>query len=95
MNEIVVASFNKGKVAEIAAALVALPVKVLSLGDFDSIPVALEHGETFEANAILKATHYSLLTGKPCLADDSGLEVDALGCAPRGLFCPLCRGRRH
>jgi XTP/dITP diphosphohydrolase len=82
MNEIVVASGNKGKVAEIAAALVALPVKVLSLDDMGAAAEAEENGQTFEANAVLKATHYSLLTGKACLADDSGLEVDALHGAP-------------
>lgn len=82
MIEIVVASFNKGKVKEIAAALSTLPVNVLSLSDFNSIPEAVESGDTFEKNAILKATHYCLCTGKLCLADDSGLEVDALGGAP-------------
>lgn len=82
MIEIVVATGNKGKVAEIAAALATLPVKILSLGDLDAVPEAVENGETFEANAVLKATHYSLHTGKPCLADDSGLEVDALHDAP-------------
>jgi len=78
MSELVVASGNKGKIVEITAALAALPVKVLSLEDVGTPAEAEENGQTFEANAVLKATHYSLLTGKPCLADDSGLEVDAL-----------------
>lgn len=78
MMEIVVASSNKGKVAEIIAALADLPVKVLALGDIGGVPEAVEDGLTFEANALLKATHYSAFLGKPCLADDSGLEVDAL-----------------
>lgn len=82
MREIVVATGNRGKVAEIAAALAAQPVKVLALTELGDIPEAVESGDTFEANAVLKATHYSLYTGKPCLADDSGLEVDALGGAP-------------
>jgi len=82
MREIVVASSNKGKVAEIVAALAALPVKVLALGDFGCVPEAVEDGLTFEANALLKARYYSTYLGKPCLADDSGLEVDALGGAP-------------
>lgn len=82
MTEIVVATKNQGKVAEITVALADLPVKVLSLNDFGFCPEAVENGNTFEANAILKATHYSLITGKPCLADDSGLEVDALHGAP-------------
>lgn len=82
MMEIVVATRNRGKVAEIAAVLAALPVRVLSLEDFPITAEAEEKGETFAANAIMKATHYSLATGKPCLADDSGLETDALGGEP-------------
>ncbi|MDR3592397.1 MAG: XTP/dITP diphosphatase [Negativicutes bacterium] len=82
MKEVVVASGNKGKVAEIAASLEVLSVRVLSLEEAGAVAEAEENGQTFEANAVLKATHYSLLTGKPCLADDSGLEVDALHGAP-------------
>lgn len=82
MSELVVATKNKGKVAEIAAALAALPVAVRSLDEFPAGPEAEESGDTFEANAILKATHYALHTGRACLADDSGLEVDALGGEP-------------
>ncbi len=82
MTAIVVGTRNKGKVAEIAAALAALPVEVVSLDGFPAVPEAEETGDTFAANAILKATYYALHTGRPCLADDSGLEVDALGGAP-------------
>lgn len=82
MKQIVVATRNRGKVAEMAAALVALPVEVLALDQFADTTEAEETGDTFAANAILKATHYALETGKACLADDSGLEVDALGGAP-------------
>lgn len=82
MKEIVVATGNKGKVAEIALALAKLPVKVLALSDFGSIPEAVEDGESFMDNALLKARHYAKYTGKACLADDSGLEVDALQGAP-------------
>jgi non-canonical purine NTP pyrophosphatase, rdgB/HAM1 family len=78
MKQIVIATRNRGKVAEIAAALAALPVEVLALDAFPAVPEAEESGDTFAANAVLKATHYALHTGKPCLADDSGLEVDAL-----------------
>lgn len=83
--EIVVASGNKGKVAEIAAALAGLPVTVLPLSDFGPIVEPEETGITFEENARIKAAYYSRITGKPCLADDSGLEVDALQGAP-GVF---------
>ncbi|MBP2645948.1 MAG: Nucleoside-triphosphatase rdgB [Firmicutes bacterium] len=83
MKEIIVATTNQGKVKELALALVGLPVTLVSLAELrESLPEAEETGKTFAANAILKATHYSLLTGKPCLADDSGLEVDALHGAP-------------
>ncbi|MDR7867576.1 MAG: XTP/dITP diphosphatase [Sporomusaceae bacterium] len=82
MTALVVATRNKGKVTEIAAALAALPVEVLALDSFPAVPEAVESGDTFAANAILKATHYALNTGRACLADDSGLEVDALGGAP-------------
>lgn len=82
MKEIVVATGNKGKVAEIALALATLPIKVLALSDFGPIPEAVEDGDSFMENALLKARHYAKYTGKACLADDSGLEVDALQGAP-------------
>ena len=82
MKEIVVATQNKGKIAEIVLALSQLPIKVLALSDFGFIPEAVEDGASFMENALLKARHYARLTGKACLADDSGLEVDALQGAP-------------
>ncbi|MBP2626814.1 MAG: Nucleoside-triphosphatase rdgB [Firmicutes bacterium] len=82
MKEIVVATKNKGKIAEIVLALSQLPVKVLALSDFGPIPEAVENGASFMENALLKARHYAKFTGKACLADDSGLEVDALHGAP-------------
>jgi XTP/dITP diphosphohydrolase len=81
-SELVVATGNAGKVAEIAAALAGLPVTVLPLAEFGAVPAAVENGDSFAANAILKATHYAVHTRRPCLADDSGLEVDALDGAP-------------
>jgi len=82
MKEIVVATQNKGKIAEIVLALALLPVKVLALSDFGPIPEAVENGASFKENALIKARHYAKFTGKACLADDSGLEVDALQGAP-------------
>ncbi|MBC8014886.1 MAG: XTP/dITP diphosphatase [Sporomusaceae bacterium] len=82
MKEIVVATQNKGKIAEIRLALAKLPLTVLSLSDFGCIPEAIEDGTSFKENALLKAKHYAKFTGKACLADDSGLEVDALQGAP-------------
>lgn len=82
MKEVVVATQNKGKIAEIRLALAKLPLTVLALSDFGDIPEAVEDGTSFEENAVLKAKHYAKYTGKACLADDSGLEVDALQGAP-------------
>ena len=82
MKELVIASKNKGKIKEIQAAFQNIGVKVISLAEFQEIPDAVEDGKTFEENALIKAHFYSKLTGKACLADDSGLEVDALNGAP-------------
>jgi XTP/dITP diphosphohydrolase len=82
LQEIVVATQNAGKITEIVQALAHLPVKVIPLSDCGTFPEPIEDGSTFEENAIIKARHYACLTGKPCLADDSGLEVDALAKAP-------------
>lgn len=93
MKEIVVASKNKGKVAEIAAALAGLPVTVLPLDSFGDIPDAVESGATFADNAIAKAKHYAHYTARACLADDSGLEVDALAGAP-GVYSARYAGEK-
>lgn len=82
MIEIIVATKNAGKVAEFKAALSELPYKVSSLTDLGSYPEAPEDGATFAENACAKAKFYARLTGKLCLADDSGLEVDYLKGAP-------------
>jgi len=79
---IVVGTFNAGKAAEIAAALAGLPVIVRPLSEYGNLPAATENGTTFAENALAKARHYKSLTGAACLADDSGLEVDALNGAP-------------
>lgn len=56
---------------------------LISLADLDaSLPEPVEDGDTFEANAVKKASHYAKAANLPCLADDSGLEVDALGKEP-------------
>lgn len=82
MKRLVVATLNKGKLKEISAILADLPVEVLSLMDHPELPPAVEDGETFEANAAKKALHVATSTGCLTLADDSGIEVDALGGAP-------------
>jgi XTP/dITP diphosphohydrolase len=81
MKRIVLASSNRGKLAEIQAVLAGLEIELIaqaSLGVSD----ADETGLSFIENAILKARHAAELTGLPALADDSGLEVDALNGAP-------------
>ena len=78
---LVVATGNRGKLAELASLLEGLPVRVLSQASLDVEPVE-ETGLTFIENAILKARHACARTGLPALADDSGLSVSSLGGAP-------------
>lgn len=83
MKKIVIATKNKGKVREMQNAFIDLPVELVSLAEIDGdIPDAVEDGDTFKENSLKKARHYQKMTGMACLADDSGLEVDALGGAP-------------
>ncbi|GGK63948.1 XTP/dITP diphosphatase [Amphritea balenae] len=79
--KIVLASGNKGKLKEFNQVLGGLGVEVLPQSEFQ-VPDAEETGLSFVENAILKARHACQLTGLPALADDSGLEVDALQGAP-------------
>lgn len=77
------ASSNPHKIEEVAATMRPLGIDVVGLDTLDQIPPEpIEDGDTFEANARLKAIYYALQTGRTCLADDSGLEVDALRGAP-------------
>lgn len=80
--EIVLATRNKKKIEEIKRITADLPVVILSLDNFPSCPETIEDQDTFEGNAIKKAVEVCRCTGKPALADDSGLEVDALNGAP-------------
>lgn len=80
-NEIVVATGNKGKLKEIGEVLAPLGIRVHGQHEF-SVPEIEETGLTFVENAILKARNTCAFTGKPALADDSGIEVDALNGAP-------------
>ena len=81
MQDIVVATGNQGKLKEINQVLNPFGLRALGQSDFD-VPEIEETGLTFVENAILKARNASAITGKPALADDSGLEVDALQGAP-------------
>ena len=82
MNELVVATTNQGKLREIAAYLDGLVGRVLSLADFPAIGPIIEDGATFQENALIKARTVGRHTGLPTIADDSGLEVAALGGLP-------------
>ena len=77
MNRIVLASNNAGKVREINELLQATELEVVPQSEFDA-PEVEETGLTFVENAILKARGTAKFTGLPVIADDSGLEVDAL-----------------
>ena len=83
MIRVLIATSNPGKLRDFAGAASALGIAIESLPNFASIPIAVEDGSTFEANARKKAEYYSAFAlGEVVLADDSGLEVDALGGAP-------------
>lgn len=83
MKEIVVASTNEGKIKEIKAMLDEIGIEVKSLKDvFDQEIDIEENGKTFKENAFIKAKTICDMIHKPVLADDSGLEIDALDGAP-------------
>jgi len=81
MNKLVIASGNRGKLRELSAMLAPLDYDVLPQSEFD-VPDVEETGTTFVENAIIKARNAALHTGLPAVADDSGIEVDALNGAP-------------
>ncbi|MBN1555932.1 MAG: XTP/dITP diphosphatase [Phycisphaerae bacterium] len=100
MHSIVLATRNSGKLREIQQVLADLDVRVTNLSNQSRIPEPEETGSTFAENARDKALYYARATGQWCLADDSGLVVDALGGAP-GVYsaryaadeCPPSAGR--
>lgn len=79
---LLVATTNPGKLREIAGILQSLPVNLVSLDDFPGLAEPEETGATFAENARLKALYYHQATALPSVADDSGLEIEALGGAP-------------
>lgn len=83
MKHVLIATSNPGKIRDFAGAAAAHGIEIASLPDFSSRPAVVEDGLTFEANARKKAEEYSrYAAGEIVLADDSGLEIDALGGAP-------------
>ncbi len=79
--EVVVATSNAGKQQEIREILADLPLRIRGLDEFAAIDFP-EEGAEYEANAVMKAVTAARSTGRPALADDSGLEVDGLAGAP-------------
>ncbi len=83
MNKILLATTNPGKIKELKDIFKQSGVEILSLNDLDTrYEPPIEDGKTFQDNAEIKAEYYSELTGLPCIADDSGLEVEALNFEP-------------
>ncbi len=85
MDPIVLATANPHKVEELRAIFAEAGVPVIGLMDLpgrERLVEPVEHGATFEENARIKTVSYARQTGRVCIADDSGLEVDALGGAP-------------
>ena len=85
LGQLLVATRNLGKFAEIQAVLGDLPLRLRTLTEFPRVESVEEVGATYEENAVLKAAYYARQTGLWTVADDSGLEVAALGGAP-GVF---------
>lgn len=82
---LVLATRNRGKIAEFKGLFGGTAIELRSLDDFGPIPPVAEDGETFEDNAVIKARFTARVLGLPAIADDSGLTVKALGGEP-GVF---------
>ena len=82
LKKIVIGTKNEKKLLELKDAFKELPVEIVSVAEFGDLPDAVEDGETFSDNAKLKAEFFMKQTGCACIADDSGLEVDALDGLP-------------
>jgi len=80
--EVLLATGNRHKLREIREMLAGTRFEVISLADVEDAPEVIEDGDTFRANADKKARTLALHTGRVTVADDSGIEVDALGGAP-------------
>jgi len=90
--DLLVATTNPGKFAEVQAFLNSRPMRICSVRDLKDPPAVVENGAIFEANALKKARTLADFSGLLTLADDSGLEVDALGGAP-GIYSARYCGR--
>lgn len=93
MKELVLATRNPHKGEELSALLGDLGIRIRTLADFPHAPEVEEDGATCEANAVKKATEIARAIGLPAVADDTGLEVDALGGRP-GVYAARYAGER-
>ena len=82
MATLLVATTNRAKLREIASLLFGTPYDIVTLADWPAIVAPEETGATFDENARAKALYYASATGQLTVAEDSGLEIDALGGAP-------------
>lgn len=92
-SDLLIATRNAGKLRELRQFFADLPLRLLSLAEFPSVEDVEETGSTFEENAALKAQAYASQTKLWTLADDSGLEVEALGGTP-GIFSARYAGEK-
>jgi len=90
ISQLLIGSNNKGKLKEIKA-LLPKRIKIYSTSGFN-IKSPVENGKTFEDNSIIKSKYFSKKTNLPCLADDSGLEIDILNKAP-GIYSARWGGK--
>jgi XTP/dITP diphosphohydrolase len=91
---VLIATTNPGKMREIAGILEHVPIELVSLDDFPALGEPEETGATFAENARLKALYYNEASGLPSVAEDSGLEIAALGGAP-GVHSARWEGRDY
>ena len=91
IRELVLATRNRHKVEELVALLGDLGIAIRRLDEFPEAPDVVEDGDTCEANAVKKARAIAEFTGLPAVADDTGLEVDALGGRP-GIYAARYAG---
>ena len=91
IRELVLATRNRHKAAELIALLGGLGIMIHTLDEFPDAPDVVEDGDSCEANAVKKARAIAEYTGLPAVADDTGLEVDALGGRP-GIYAARYAG---
>jgi len=98
MRDLLLATTNPGKIKEVSVILANIPLRLRTPADFGLNLSVVEDSESYAGNAYLKASAYAAATGLPSLADDSGLEVQALGGAPgvhSHRFSPLPSATDH